>query len=333
MNGSRGPLAIALAVIISGVLSLGWGKSGGGVLASGAPAGRPGPPRVVQVYPSGGMSNVPVDTGIHVIFSEPMDADTLIQSVMVVPSPRLVYPGSWQFLNDNAVMVLVPAGPLEYGKEYTVIIKRGARDRSGEEMDQDYSWTFTTEKKPERHGDVPVNGGFESGDISGWVFGYQNPEAAPAPRHAVVADPGDKEHHYALVMSRDPNPTLSRAWVEQRLDVDLPAYGLIFLSLDVRLGDYTRRVYTDGETYPARVVVGYLDRYGREHTFARSYYYHLPSEGGVNSYAEFQELDVWTTWRYNLSLLNPRPFRLKYIRLECSGWGWNTAFDNVRVVF
>ncbi|HHY97248.1 MAG TPA: Ig-like domain-containing protein [Firmicutes bacterium] len=289
-----------------------------------------GPPRVVQVYPSQDMKYVPVDSGIHIMFSEPVDRSTVVQSVTVVPSLNLIYPDSWQFLNNDSVVVLIPAKPLQYGTTYTIMLKRGVRDKDGEEMVSDYTWTFTTQSKPAARGDVPVNGDFEDRSLLGsWKAGSTSDPGAPEPKFSIV--PGDKG--LALTISRVPHPSLAAAWVEQALDMDVPSYGLVFLSLDVKLGDYTRHIYTDKEIYPARVVLGYLDRLGKEHVFARAYYYHLPTQGGLNSYAEFQELNTWTTWRYNLSILNPRPARLKFIRLESAGFGWDSSFDNVRIVF
>ena len=61
-------------------------------------------PRVVQVYPSDGMEYVPVDTSIHIVFSEPMDEDSTISAISISPAPDFSA-RSWQFLHDNSCLL------------------------------------------------------------------------------------------------------------------------------------------------------------------------------------------------------------------------------------
>ncbi len=311
-------LAVAVAV-----------SCGRGVRA-GEPVPKPGRPSVVQVYPSDGMKYVPVDTAIHIVFSEPMDEAATIQAVSVSPAPNFVYPSSWQFLNNRAVMVVIPARPLRYLTTYKVVVSRSARDSQGVEMEQDYSWTFTTVASPPSPVEAPLNGGFASGDLSPWEFGHDEAPGSRAAAWSVVSE-GDRPH--ALKISRPPTFENGSCWIEQAIGKELPAFGLVFLSFDVKLDDYSFKEYTAGGAYPLKVVIAYLDKAGVERSFTRAFYYHLPAEGGLDSFAEFVELGRWTARSYNLSALVPRPAYMKSIRFECQGWAWTAYLDEIRLVW
>ncbi|NPV52121.1 MAG: Ig-like domain-containing protein [Firmicutes bacterium] len=289
-----------------------------------------GPPRVVAVYPSDGMTDVPVDTGIHIIFSKPMDREKAINAFSMSPSPTLVFPGSWRMWNDDTVLVVMPAKALQYDTRYVVTIGAGAAGRDGSELGSEYSWSFRTAKRPALPSELPKNGGFDAGNLSGWSFSYEGGPGEPPSSWRVVKD-GERTH--VLEISRDLTFDMGRASVEQKLDVDVPVSGLVFVSLDLKLGDYTNKVYTERHAYPAKLIVKYLGQDGKEHEFTRSYYYHPPVDGGLDSYAEFVELNRWTSRSYNLSTLIPRPVRIVKIILECAGWGWSTSFDNVRIAW
>lgn len=301
-----------------------------GSLLAGDGDPRTDPPRVVQVYPSDGMQHVPVDTAIHIVFSETMDAAAAMQAVTISPAPELVYPSSWQFLNNKAIMVVIPAKPLRYSTTYKVVVSRSARDSQGTEMERDYSWSFTTAKSPPAPVAVPANGGFAAGDLTGWTWSHSEAGGSRAASWSVVAD-GEREH--VLKISRPPTFEMGSCVIQQRIDSEVPASGLVFLSFDARLDDYTLKEYTTGSTYPLKVVLTYLDRSGAEHSFVKAYYFHLPSDGGIDNFAEFVELGKWTSRSYNLSTLVPRPVILKSLRFECSGWAWTTLLDDIKLVW
>jgi hypothetical protein len=97
----------ALVCVLLMSISIGMAYSVTAVAAgSGQKVGSPG---VVQVYPSHGMDNVPVDTSIHVVFDEPMDETSTISAISISPTPELSYSTSWQFLHNNSVLVITPA--------------------------------------------------------------------------------------------------------------------------------------------------------------------------------------------------------------------------------
>ncbi|HHV61925.1 MAG TPA: Ig-like domain-containing protein [Firmicutes bacterium] len=318
-------LVLACLICLSALTAAPW--SAGYAAESQSKAG---PPRIVAVYPSDGMTDVPVDTGIHIIFSKPMDREKTMNAFSMSPSPALVFPSSWRMWNDDTVMVVMPAKALQYDTLYVVTIGSGATARDGNELGTEYSWAFRTARRPVLPSELPKNGGFASGDLSGWNFSSEGAPGEPVPTWKVVKD-GERPH--ALLIARDLTFDMGRASIEQELDVDVPAYGLVFVSFDLKLGNYTNKVYTEHHAYPAKLIVRYLGQDGKEHEFTRAYYYHPPVDGGLDSYAEFVELNKWTSRSYNLSTLIPRPVRIVKIVLECSGWGWLTSFDNVRVAW
>ena len=243
-------------------------------------------PGVVQVYPSHGMEYVPIDTSIHIVFNEPMDESSTIQAVTISPAPELAYPASWQFLHDNSVLVITPARPLRYSTTYRVTVQMSAKTVDNRELRQEYEWSFSTIESPPSPVEVPRNGGFATGDITGWKWSHTAERGARAAQWSVVSD-GDREH--VLRVSRPPTFELGSCGLEQTINAEVPLSGLIFLSFDVLIGDYTLKQYAPGDTYPMKVVVTYLDKDGTEHSFAKSYYYYLPVEGGIAAFAEFVE--------------------------------------------
>ncbi|NLS44169.1 MAG: Ig-like domain-containing protein [Firmicutes bacterium] len=288
------------------------------------------PPRVVQVYPSHGMEYVPVGTSIHIIFNGPMDESSTIQSVVISPSPDLAYPASWQLLRGESILIITPSRPLKYSTTYKVTVQRGAKNKEGKESLQDYEWVFTTEQSPPSPGEVPKNGGFSTGDISEWEWTHSEERGSRAAQWNVVSD---TDGEYVLTISRPPTFEMGSSSLKQIIDREVPLSGLVFLSFDVLIGDYTLKQYSPGGTYPLKVIVVYLDRDGKEHSFTRSYYYHMPVEGGIDSFAEFVEAGKWAHKSYNLSAQTPRPSFIKSIEFESCGWAWFCALDNIKFVW
>jgi hypothetical protein len=288
------------------------------------------PPRVVQVYPSHGMEHVPVDTSIHIVFSGPMDELSTIQAVAISPTPDLAYPASWQFLHNKSVLVITPRRPLRYSTTYRVTVQKGARNSENIELKQDYEWSFTTSQSPPSPVEAPRNGGFSTGDITGWKWTHTEDRGSRSAQWSVVSDE-DREH--VLAVSRPPTFEMGSCSLEQAINAEVPLTGLVFLSFDVLIGDYTLKQYAPGDTYPLKVIVNYLDKDGKEHSFVRAYYYYMPVDGGIDGFAEFVEAGKWTQKSYNLSAQVPRPSYIKSIKLEFCGWAWLCMVDNIRLVW
>lgn len=318
----------ALVCVLLMSISIGMAYSVTAVAAgSGQKVGGPG---VVQVYPSHGMDNVPVDTSIHVVFSEPMDETSTISAISISPTPELSHSTSWQFLHNNSVLVITPARPLKYSTTYRVTVKRDAMNSGNTGLGQDYEWSFTTVESPVSPVELPRNGGFAEGDITGWKWSHTEERGSRAAQWSIVSD---KDREHVLSVSRPPTFEMGSCSLEQAINAEVPLTGLVFLSFDVMIGDYTLKQYDPKDTYPLKVTVTYLDKEGKERSFVRAYYYYMPVEGGIAGFSEFVEAGKWSQKSYNLSAEVPRPSYIKSLKLEFSGWAWVCMVDNIRFVW
>jgi hypothetical protein len=288
------------------------------------------PPRIVQIYPSGGMEHVPVDTSIHIVFSEPMDEASTISAITISPTPELRESTSWQLLHSNSVLVVTPARPLNYSTTYRVTVRSTAMSSGKTQLRQDYEWSFTTCESPASPGELPRNGGFDEGDITGWKWSYAEERGSRAAQWSIVSD---KDREHVLCVSRPPTFEMGSCSLEQAINAEVPLTGLVFLSFDVLIDDYTLKQYEPKSAYPLKVTVTYLDKAGKERSFVRAYYYYMPVEGGLAGFSEFVEIGNWTKKSYNLSAEVPRPSYIKWIKLEFCGWAWLCMVDNIRFVW
>lgn len=105
-------------------------------------------PSVLSTSPASGASNVPVNGGIRVTFSEPMDPASLTAASLLLSDG-----------NGNAVAGTVnsaaatamfqPASDLSGFSTYTATITTGARDTAGNRLVTSRSWSFTTGAVPD----------------------------------------------------------------------------------------------------------------------------------------------------------------------------------------
>ena len=96
-------------------------------------------PYVVSTYPSYGAMGIPKEANIMITFSEPIDANTLINGVSI--SPSIQYQLS--LINNNTTALFDPDGLLQYGTTYYVDVTEGVKDPEGNSLLQAYKFTFT----------------------------------------------------------------------------------------------------------------------------------------------------------------------------------------------
>jgi hypothetical protein len=101
------------------------------------------PPSIISTVPYSGETNVAIGTEIAVIFSEPMDKDAVESAFHIYPSVE------GELIWSNNTLTFFLADSLEYGVSYMVIIDAGARDLAGNNLEQSYSWEFTTKEAQE----------------------------------------------------------------------------------------------------------------------------------------------------------------------------------------
>jgi hypothetical protein len=118
------------------------------------------PPRVEFVFPAADATGVPVDTGISVTFSKPMDR-ALSEGAVTVDGSRAAPPGyslSWDAL--NLTLTLRPSANLSFGSDHRVRVAGSAASADGAGLDgdrdgiaegagiDDFEWSFRTVEPP-----------------------------------------------------------------------------------------------------------------------------------------------------------------------------------------
>jgi len=102
------------------------------------------PPIVVRTNPPPRKRDVPLNSSIVVVFSEPIDSATLPGAVQLRRGSTAV-PGTLAFLDSARVTVLfTPAAPLAVSTVYTLIVTRGIRDLEGEALENAVTVEFTS---------------------------------------------------------------------------------------------------------------------------------------------------------------------------------------------
>lgn len=105
------------------------------------------PPRVVRTYPRPGRTDIAFNAIISAVFSEPVDPASIDQtSIRVSPALGGTVEGTVRPTEGSATgLEFVPAGPLQPGTEYRVLVMRTIRDLSGDPLEVQASLDFTTE--------------------------------------------------------------------------------------------------------------------------------------------------------------------------------------------
>ena len=99
-------------------------------------------PTITFTSPDKGDKAVPVNQKINVAFSEEMNTATFTGATVIVKQGRSTVSG--KLTSTASTVTFTPASPLEKGKEYTGTVTTGAKDLAGNEMANNYEWTFTT---------------------------------------------------------------------------------------------------------------------------------------------------------------------------------------------
>jgi len=115
-----------------------------------------GPPVVISSTPYAGSTNVPVTTTVTATFSEAMDATTISTGTFTLTGSSAVA-GSVSYNGTTATFT--PAGELEKGITYTATINTGVTDTDGIAMEENFTWSFTTDFNVQT-GNVTFTGNF-----------------------------------------------------------------------------------------------------------------------------------------------------------------------------
>ncbi len=106
------------------------------------------PPTVSSVTPISGATNVPTNTTVSAIFSEPMDAATINSSTIELRNSSGVQMTATVLYNAGTrTATLTPSSALANSTLYIATIKGGAsgvKDAAGNALASDYTWSFVT---------------------------------------------------------------------------------------------------------------------------------------------------------------------------------------------
>ncbi|MFL5505264.1 MAG: Ig-like domain-containing protein, partial [Gemmatimonadales bacterium] len=104
-------------------------------------------PRVVRSSPSPGRSDVPLNTRIYVVFSEPMSAAALSDSAVYLSVDSIRVAGTLAFADSSRLSVTFsPAEPLAAGTRYSLRVASAARDAGGDAVGAPVVIPFSTPK-------------------------------------------------------------------------------------------------------------------------------------------------------------------------------------------
>ena len=110
------------------------------------------PPTISSTSPADTATNVSAATTVSAGFSEAMDAATLTASTMELRAAGgALVPASVSYDSANRRAVLDPAGALSDSTSYTATVKGGAngvKDRAGNALASDRTWSFSTADPP-----------------------------------------------------------------------------------------------------------------------------------------------------------------------------------------
>ena len=116
------------------------------------------PPEIVEVYPSANSIEIKPSTDIYLNFSENMEHISVERSIFITPSPKEELRFRW----EGKKIYIIIEKELLTGVTYVINVGTGAKDLRNNNMENSYSWAFSTGDK------------IDTGEISGNIFGEKD---------------------------------------------------------------------------------------------------------------------------------------------------------------
>jgi alpha-tubulin suppressor-like RCC1 family protein len=103
------------------------------------------PPRVVRTNPPKGIVDVPLNSRVLVVFSEPIASGTVTTSTIRLLQGSNAVPGTVRLVPENLLEAeFVPDKDLASGTTYSVVVTRGILDVEGEALEEEVTTDFST---------------------------------------------------------------------------------------------------------------------------------------------------------------------------------------------
>lgn len=104
-------------------------------------------PYILSTAPTNSATTVPANTTITVLFSEPVSPATINASSYFVTGPTGPVTGTMSV--NSATAAFKPSANLSYLSNYTVTVTAAVKDLTGNPLQSDYVWSFTTGSAPD----------------------------------------------------------------------------------------------------------------------------------------------------------------------------------------
>ena len=102
------------------------------------------PPKVVRIWPRPGKPDMPVNSSMVAVFSEPIDRATVTSSTVRLLAGQREIPGQARVLDDGTSVAFTPNEPLAPEREYRFVLGPGIADLEGETLGEDVVVGFRT---------------------------------------------------------------------------------------------------------------------------------------------------------------------------------------------
>jgi Bacterial Ig-like domain/FG-GAP-like repeat len=137
------PARLLAAVCLCAVVLACGCSGGGGGDGGGDSTADTTPPSIVSTFPINGATGAAVNAVLVATFSEGMDPATLNTTTFTL-NDSANHPVSGQVAYSGFAATFAPGADLGFSVVYTATITKGAKDRAGNALSGDFSWTFTT---------------------------------------------------------------------------------------------------------------------------------------------------------------------------------------------
>lgn len=101
------------------------------------------PPTIVRSEPPQGKTDVPLNTQIEIVFSEPLDPTTVASAIQLMAGTQIVS-GNATLQSSGLVAEYTPSAGLAPNTQHTVVINTGIRDLAGDALEQSVRIDFIT---------------------------------------------------------------------------------------------------------------------------------------------------------------------------------------------
>lgn len=147
VDGGFDPVAIEATA--GDVLELEIQTTGGGPLLFTRVVPGRRPPKVVRTNPPPKKRDVALNSTIIIVFSEPLEAETLTDASVQLLRGAIAVAGRLEFRDtDRLTAAFVPLIPLTAGSDYRLVVTQGIRDRDGEALEAPITVEFRTRDAP-----------------------------------------------------------------------------------------------------------------------------------------------------------------------------------------